>query len=226
MNVGVRRSERDDADTSDDTTDDAYEPTGPTAIVPNPSTPAGADDTSTHGQARGPFAELLSNDNGVTGVAGAILPTNGTVAVIRRPRPSFTPNAVGTSDFITMLSINRSLSGGRDPECPEAQTPPTTPPTTPSGPPVALDDTAMTTQDTAVVLNFSDLLSNDTNATGIDGAFAATNGSVSVDQTAQTVTFTPDAGFTGSADFIYNATNGTDLDGARVTIEVAAMQVI
>ncbi len=78
---------------------------------------------------------------------------------------------------------------------------------------VANPDSGFTTnENTSLSIASSALLANDTDTGGfplsITGVSKATNGGVSYDPTAQTVTFTPTAGYTGPAGFTYSITDG------------------
>lgn len=91
--------------------------------------------------------------------------------------------------------------------------------------PNAVDDMISTAQDASVVIPFSLLLENDSDANGqavkVDLIDDTTNGTIQVDRELQQVTFTPDVGFVGEAGFIYQV---SDDDGgiswATMTITV------
>ena len=89
-------------------------------------------------------------------------------------------------------------------------------------PPTAVDDAATTLQDQAVTI---DLLDNDSDLDGdtlsVQSINAVTGGTV-VDNGDGTVTFTPDAGFTGTGTFSYTVTDGTDTATANVAVTVEA----
>ena len=86
-------------------------------------------------------------------------------------------------------------------------------------PPVATDDSATTSEDTAVTV---DVLANDTDTEGdeltVAGIADGSNGTTVTDGTR--ITYTPTAGFTGEDSFIYTVTDGTSTDIASVTITV------
>ena len=91
--------------------------------------------------------------------------------------------------------------------------------------PIAVADSATTSEDVAVVVNAADLLNNDnlgdtpTTITTVETTSA--NGGTIVDNTDDTYSYTPAAGFTGQDTFNYTI---TDIDGdastATVTIDV------
>ncbi|CAA6819149.1 MAG: internalin, putative [uncultured Sulfurovum sp.] len=92
--------------------------------------------------------------------------------------------------------------------------------------PVAVDDVSTTPENTAVDINASDLLSNDSDVDGdtltITSVDNPTNGTVVLVGT--TVTFTPDANTTGPATFEYTISDGNgETDTATVTIDVGAV---
>jgi hypothetical protein len=79
--------------------------------------------------------------------------------------------------------------------------------------PTANADTGLTTQrDTALQIAAASLLANDTDPNGdallITGVSAPSNGSVVFNAQANTVTFTPTAGYTGAAGFTYAISDG------------------
>ncbi|HJR46134.1 MAG TPA: S8 family serine peptidase [Actinomycetota bacterium] len=97
-----------------------------------------------------------------------------------------------------------------------------TPP--PNSAPVANNDSASTAYQTAVAIN---VLGNDTDADGDELSVGSVTqpaaGSVSVNTTTQTVTYTPPAGYSGTTTFSYQATDGTaSSNSATVTVTVAA----
>lgn len=89
--------------------------------------------------------------------------------------------------------------------------------------PVAANDSGFTTNTgTPVTIQASALLANDTDADGdplsITGVSGAVNGSVAYNAQAQTVTFTPTAGYSGPASFSYAIADGK---GGTATANVA-----
>lgn len=86
--------------------------------------------------------------------------------------------------------------------------------------PVAVDDTSVTNEDNAVVIN---LLSNDTDVDGdaltIDSVSQPANGNV-VSNGDGTVTYTPASGFFGVDSFSYTVTDGSLTDSANVSVTV------
>ena len=88
-------------------------------------------------------------------------------------------------------------------------------------PPVANDDSSITSENTAVLI---DVLDNDASVDGdplsITGTTNPTNGSI-IDHGDGTVTYTPDPGFIGNDSFTYTIKDGNgDSDNAIVTISV------
>ncbi|MCB4457290.1 Ig-like domain-containing protein, partial [Leisingera sp. McT4-56] len=87
--------------------------------------------------------------------------------------------------------------------------------------PAASDDSASAAHDTAVVL---DVLANDSDADGdpltVTAVTAPSNGTAVINAD-NTITYTPDAGFTGADSFTYTVSDGTDIDTATATVTVA-----
>ena len=88
--------------------------------------------------------------------------------------------------------------------------------------PIALDDTASTSAETSVAI---DVLANDTDADGdalsVQSFGQAANGVV-VENPDGTLSYTPDAGFTGTDIFTYTVSDGIDEDApATVTVTVS-----
>ena len=93
----------------------------------------------------------------------------------------------------------------------------------PNLPPTANDDTAQTSEDTAVVIA---LLLNDGSPDGdalsVDSFTQGANGTVT-DNGDGTLTYTPDADFNGSDSFTYTAGDGIDASGATVNVTIGAV---
>ena len=91
--------------------------------------------------------------------------------------------------------------------------------------PIAGNDTAPGTEDTAVVIQAQALLSNDTDGDSqtlaITSAINPTHGTVTLAGT--TITFTPDANYNGPATFQYTITDGAATDDATVTVNLGAV---
>ncbi|MCC7283000.1 MAG: tandem-95 repeat protein, partial [Acetobacteraceae bacterium] len=93
-------------------------------------------------------------------------------------------------------------------------------------PPVAGTDSATTQADTPVVLLLADLLANDSDADGnplaITGiALAPAYGQAVFDQGAGIITYTPNAGFSGTDGFAYSLSDGSLVVPALVNVSVA-----
>ena len=92
-----------------------------------------------------------------------------------------------------------------------------------NNPPVASDDMGTTVQDQSVMI---DVLANDHDADGnsltITAITQGANGTVAIAANGATVTYTPNAGFTGSDEFIYTVSDGTDDATAMVVVTVTA----
>jgi hypothetical protein len=203
---------------SDGTTTDTGRVTVTVTAVNDP--PVAVDDTATTTEdtaATLTAATLLANDTDgdgdtltITAVGGA---TNGTVA-LAGTTVTFTPaaNFAGTAGFDYTVSDGTATDTGRV----------TVTVTAVNDPPVAVDDTATTAEDTAATLTAATLLANDTDGDGdtltITAVGGATNGTVALAGT--TVTFTPAANFSGTAGFDYTVTDGTATDTGRVTVTV------
>ena len=89
-------------------------------------------------------------------------------------------------------------------------------------PPVALDDTSSTDEDTAVDIN---VISNDTDVDGdtlsVTQVATPSNGTAAIlAGSTTTVTYTPDTDFVGTDTFNYTVSDGTDTDTATATIIV------
>ena len=94
-------------------------------------------------------------------------------------------------------------------------------------PPVANPDSATTAQNTAVTLEASTLLANDTDANGdrlsLTGVSNAVNGSVTFSN--GNVSFTPSTNFTGNASFNYSISDGFGgTSSANVSVAVGGTQ--
>ncbi|NVK17244.1 MAG: cadherin-like domain-containing protein, partial [Methylocystaceae bacterium] len=99
--------------------------------------------------------------------------------------------------------------------------------------PVAVNDTAETTEDNAVTFNplgnDSDVENDALTITQIDGQDISVGGSVDVDHGSVTlnadgtVTFTPDDDYSGTQDFEYTVSDGTDTTTATASVDVEAV---
>jgi predicted glutamine amidotransferase len=162
-------------------------------------------------------ATLLANDTDIDGpalsltaVAGA---TNGTVS-LQSGNVVFTPAADfnGTAGFDYTVSDGTLTALGH-----------VTVTVTPvNDAPVGVADSATTAEDAALVVQGSVLVANDVDIDGpalsVTAVSGATNGVVSL--VGNTITFTPDANFNGSAGFDYTVSDGALTGTAHVTVTV------
>lgn len=92
--------------------------------------------------------------------------------------------------------------------------------------PMANADTLAATEDTRVTYAASSVLGNDTDAVGrplsITGVGGASGGTAVLNADGS-ITFTPDANFSGAASFAYTVSDGTSASAATVTVNVAAV---
>ena len=166
-------------------------------------------------------AELLSNDTDANGDSLTIVDVfnaaNGTVSFnVQNQTITFTPDAnyngpasfdysISDGDLTSTASVAIDIAAVNDA-------------------PIATDDAGVTDQDTAITLTFAELLSNDSDIDGdtltISSVSNAQNGNVSLDSLAETVTFTPNAGYFGPASFDYTLSDGELTDTGTVNLTV------
>ena len=183
--------------------------------------------TATNTQLTLAAATLLANDNdpdsdplSITGVSGAV---NGT-AVFNAQSNSvvFTPNA----GYSGAASFNYAISDGRGGTASASVALNVT--AAPNRAPLAASDTGYGTQQgQALQIAAASLLANDTDPDGdaltITGVTGATNGTVGFNSQTNVVTFTPNAGYTGAANFNYSIADGRGgVASAAVSLNVVA----
>lgn len=176
-----------------------------------------------------------SSDGLILGSAQNPSANGGTVVLNGDGTVSYTPAAgfSGTDTFLYgvcddhLAAVDSTAVNGGDPwiRCAVAKVTVTVT-ATPNTPPIAMDDTAMTTQDTAVTV---DVLGNDTDVeddasstplTVTSVATTSSNGGTIVDNGDGTVKYTPAPGFCGLDTFAYNI---ADSDGATASATVSVM---
>ncbi|HEU0035747.1 MAG TPA: Ig-like domain-containing protein [Kofleriaceae bacterium] len=180
--------------------------------------PVAVDDTATTDEdVAVDLTTLVANDTDQDGQTLAVTavsnPTNGAVT-LTGGTVTFTP----TADFNGTATFDYEVSDGV-----ATDTGTVTVTVNPvNDAPIAVDDSATTTEDTAIDL--ANLLGNDVDVDGpglsITAVANATNGSVTLN--GNTATFTPTANFAGTASFEYTVSDGTLTDTALVTITVTA----
>jgi hypothetical protein len=190
--------------------------------------PSAADDSATTGQDTAVIIDVLTNDSDADGtlvpatVTVQSAPGDGSATVNVDGTITYTPNAdfSGTDTFTYTVEDN-------DGDASNAATVTVT--VTPSGgggnsPPVAANDSADTGQDTSVII---DVLDNDADADGtLEPATVAVqsapgNGSATVNANG-TVTYMPNADFSGTDTFTYTVEDddGDSSNAATVTVTV------
>ncbi|MBE0534753.1 MAG: tandem-95 repeat protein, partial [Phycisphaerae bacterium] len=182
---------------------------GPTAI----------DDTATTDEDVAVTIDVLSNDGVDLTVYSVTQPSNGSVTN-NDIDVTYTPNAdfSGTDTFTYTATDGSQISN--------SATVTVTVINVDNDPPTAVDDTATTDEDIAITI---DVLMNDSDPDTGDGLTVTnltqpTNGTVGVNSTEQTVTYTPDANWSGSDSFTYTAFDGVNTSNiATVTVTVVAV---
>ena len=181
--------------------------------------PVAADDSVTTPEDTALVVAPLANDSDPEGDTLSIdsftQPTNGTVTDNGDGTLTYTPDAeyFGSDSFTYVATDGTDASNTATV---------TVTVTSVNDAPVAVDDSATTAEDTAVVIV---LLANDTDieddSLSIQGIGQPSNGTV-VDNGDGTVTYTPDANFSGSDPFTYSITDGTDPSNvATVSVTVS-----
>jgi VCBS repeat-containing protein len=209
-------------------TDGQLSATGHVAVTVTPvnDAPVAQNDSATtaedHALVLGASA-LLANDTDVDGdtltLSGVLNPSHGTVSYNTTTRQvTFTPDANynGAAGFDYTISDGQLSATGH-----VAVT------VTPvNDPPVANANSVTATKNQALVIPASALLANDTDVDNdtlvLKAVSNPTNGTVSFNAAAGTVTFTPTNGFTGTAGFDYQISDGTATASAHVTVTVNA----
>ena len=189
-------------------------------VTPVPDAPVTVADTATTAEDQ-PLvilaATLAANDTDADGDALTVtavgLPSGGTVA-LAAGTVTFTPtpNLTGTASFQYTVSDGARTATG---------TVAVTITPVPDAP-IAGNDSAITPEDTPLVLTAAALLANDADVDGpsmsVAAVGAATNGTVALAGT--TITFTPATNFAGTASFQYTVSDGTLSDVGTVTVTV------
>ncbi|QAB14303.1 cadherin-like domain-containing protein [Hydrogenovibrio thermophilus] len=166
-------------------------------------------------------ADMLSNDSDIDGDTLSIdsftQPANGTLVDNGDGTFSYTPNADynGTDSFTYTVSDG---NGGTDTATVNLTVTPD------NDMPVAVDDSASTTEDTALTISAADMLSNDSDIDGdtlsIDSFTQPANGTL-VDNGDGTFSYTPNADYNGTDSFTYTVSDGNGgTDTATVNLTV------
>jgi hypothetical protein len=180
--------------------------------------PTAADDSATTPEDTAVTLSILANDSDIDGDALVIdsvsQPVNGVAVINADNTVTYTPNA----NFNGANSFNYTVSdgqGGSDTAVVSISVIPV------NDAPVALDDSGTTSAGTAVML---DVLLNDSDIDGdvLSVASVVQPGSgTAVAHTDGTITYTPDAGFSGTDSFNYTVSDGQGgSDSALVTVNV------
>ncbi len=196
-------------------------------ITPANDAPVATDDTGTTAEDTALNGTTVSaNDSDLDGdtltinTTPTVLPTHGSVVLKADGTYTYTPNADfnGTDSFTYEISDG---NGGKDTAVVTITVTPT------NDPPVATDDTASTSENTA--LNGTTVLSNDTDVDGdtltvnTTPIAAPTHGTLTLNADG-TYTYTPTNNYSGTDSFTYEVQDGKGgTDTAVVTITIAAV---
>ena len=173
-------------------------------------------------------AQLLGNDtdvdnsNAQLSIASVTSGTGGTAVLNANGTVTFTPNA----NFSGAASFTYTISDGASTSSPATVTVNVAPV---NDAPVAVADTLSATEDTAVTYTAAQLLGNDTDVDNSNAQLSIASvtsgtGGTAVLNANGTVTFTPNANFSGAASFTYTVSDGASTSSpATVTVNVAAV---
>ena len=194
------------------------------SITVNPlnDAPVAVDDVAALDEDSSTVIEVLDNDSDIDGdvlvVTAVTQPTHGIAVVNPDGTVTYTPIADynGPDSFTYTISDG---AGGTDTATVSLTVNPL------NDAPVAIDDTAATDEDVALVIAAADLLANDSDIDGdtltITSFTQPAHGSV-VDNGNGTFTYTPDANYNGDDSFTYTVSDGNGAnDSATVDITVA-----
>jgi VCBS repeat-containing protein len=197
-------------------------------LIANPTTPDSDpnNDTLTVTQVNGNIADV---GNQISLASGALLTLNTDGSFDYNPNGQF--ESLGTETTATD-SFTYTISDGND------ETSSATVTVTINGvndAPVAVNDSSTTAQNTAVTIQTSTLLANDTDvdspstSLSITGVFGTTNGTAVLNNNGTPsnaaddfIVFTPTAGFSGNGSFNYTLSDGSLTSSATVTVAVGS----
>ncbi len=171
------------------------------------SPPVAVDDSATTDQNTPVTVNVLANDSDPDGnpltVTSVTTPANGN-ATFTASDVTYTP----ATDYYGTDTFDYTISDGQGGTASATVTVTVNPPPPPTNqPPVAVDDSATTAQDTPVTVA---VLDNDSDPDGdtlsVQSVGAPAHGSAGTDGT--TVTYTPSSGFSGSDSFAYTISDG------------------
>lgn len=174
-----------------------------------------------------PLADLLANDSDADGDSLSIISVqnamNGSAVLDTQAGTiTFTPDA----NYAGAANFDYTVSDGADTSTATVNVTVNAV----NDAPVATDDAATTSQNAAVSLNISDLLSNDTDVDGdtlsITAVSNVQNGTALLDTQAGTITFTPATDYSGPASFDYTVSDGIDTAVGTVSLTIAAGVVV
>jgi VCBS repeat-containing protein len=194
------------------------------AVSPVNDAPVASADSATTAEDTPVIIDVLANDTDVDGPALSIKsatvdPAQGSVSIVDG-KLVFTP----ASNFAGSATITYVSTDGSADSVPTAVTVTVTPV---NDTPTANNDSLTAVEDTAVTYAAAQLLGNDTDIDSTNlkiASVTAGNGGSVVLNANGTVTFTPNANFTGTADFTYTVTDG-ELSSAPATVTVAVSPV-
>ena len=197
-------------------------------LPPANNPPVAMDDMGTTEQDTPVTIDVLANDEDADGeslmVTGKTDGSDGTVAITGNGATvTYTPSAgyTGSDEF------TYTVSDGTDTDMGTVMVTVTAPPPPANNAPVAMDDTADTDEDESVVIK---VLANDTDADGdtltVTMATEPSDGEAVVADDGMTITYTPDAGYSGEDQFMYTVSDGEAADTATVYITVEAAEPV
>jgi hypothetical protein len=189
-------------------------------VAAAPDAPSAVNDTATTAEETPIDIAVLANDGDVDGdpltVTGVSAAIKGTPTINANGTVRFSPavNAVGDAYFEYTISDG---NGGSDTASVFVSLTPV------NDPPVAAADSASTAQDTPVAIS---VLGNDSDvegsALGVAGVSDPPHGTAVINANG-TITYTPDAGYSGADAFGYTATDGSTTSNlATVSITISA----